>query len=331
MLPPRIDAFAPSEAAYAALADLLDRVWTENPTCAAWLSRCDAQQDPARPFLREVIRAPGDPARLVAVMELSRHPLVADDARFQLSIAVDPAHGRQGLGTALLHRALATLPANLPIRIECETTESWPWAISLLERHGFGRTLRSASSELDLARFDPGAFEEAGRRVDAKGLVMRSLGRDGAGDERLLRCLHALQKAVVRDVPGVDAELGVPFDIWRASYRDNPDFLPEAQVMALDGEAVVGMTALWASQATDRLLYTGFTGVARSHRRLGIATALKVRSLAWARGLRSAEGRPLAVRTSNAETNPMLRINLRLGFVEQAARLRFELRRPAGT
>jgi predicted GNAT superfamily acetyltransferase len=135
---------------------------------------------------------------------------------------------------------------------------------------------------------------------------------------------------VVRDVPGVDAEMGVPFEVWRASYRDNPDLLPEAQLLAFDGEAVVGMTLLWASQATDRLLYTGFTGVARNHRRLGLATALKVRSLAWARGLRTSQGRPPVVRTSNAEANPMLGINLRLGFVEQPARLRFELRRPAG-
>jgi GNAT superfamily N-acetyltransferase len=330
MLHPPLEPFAPSAAAYAALADLLCRAWPENPTCAAWLSRFDAQRDPARPLRREAVRHGDDPQRLVAVVEWSLHPQLADPDRFQLSVAVDPAHGGRGLGTALLQRALSALPADRPIRVECETSEDRPWAVRLLDRHGFRQTLRSVTSELELARFDPDAFGEAARQVEARGLRLRPLGRDGALDERLLRSLHALQAAVVRDVPGVDAEMGVPFEIWRAAYRDNPDLLPEAQLLALDGDAVVGMTQLWASQATDQLLFTGFTGVVRSHRRLGLATALKVRSLAWCRGLRTTAGPPPRVRTSNAETNPMLGINLRLGFVERPAQLRLELLRPAG-
>ena len=75
---------------------------------------------------------------------------------------------------------------------------------------------------------------------------------------------------------------------------------PEAHLVALDGAAVVGMTQLWASQATDALLYTGFTGVAQS-------------------------------RTGNEESNPMLGINLRLGFVPRPAFLILALARRPGS
>jgi len=86
------------------------------------------------------------------------------------------------------------------------------------------------------------------------------------------------------------------------------------------------MTQLWASQATGRLLYTGFTGVARERRGLGVATALKASSLGWARRLRGEDGRPPLVRTSNAEQNAMLGINRRLGFAPRSARLHYERR-----
>ncbi len=322
--------FRPSPASYAALAQLLLRALPEFPTTVGWLVRQDEQRDPARPLRREVMAAPEDLSRLLGVVEWSLHPLVADPSRFFVSVAVDPAAGRRGLGTALLRRALDALPRDRAIRVEAEAAEARPWSARLLERHGFQCTLRSTPTELDLARFEPSGFEHVLRRVEAAGVVLRPLGHEGAADELLLQSLHAFQFLATVDVPGVDGPPQVPFEVWRASYRDNPDFLPEGHLVAFDGATMVGMTQLWGSLGDSGVLFTGFTGVARSHRRLGLATALKARSLRWAKGLRTPAGQHLVVRTANADSNPMLGINLRLGFVEQPSRLRFELRRPAG-
>ena len=69
------------------------------------------------------------------------------------------------------------------------------------------------------------------------------------------------------------------------------------------------MTGFWISLAEPAKLYTGLTGVLRSHRRRGIATALKVTALemAKARGVRTLE-------TDNEENNPMYLLNVELGF-----------------
>ena len=85
--------------------------------------------------------------------------------------------------------------------------------------------------------------------------------------------------------------------------------------VALDGERYVGMSNLWKSQADPSELYTGLTGVSRSHRRRGIALALKLRAIDYARrnGVRR-------LKTWNESNNrAMLSINEALGFVKQPA------------
>ncbi len=66
-------------------------------------------------------------------------------------------------------------------------------------------------------------------------------------------------------------------------------------------------------------MYTGFTGVLREYRGRGIAWALKLRALTWAkeRGYRE-------VRTWNSTRNaPMLGINVALGFAKQPVWITF--------
>jgi hypothetical protein len=78
--------------------------------------------------------------------------------------------------------------------------------------------------------------------------------------------------------------------------------------MALDDSAYVGLSSLWGALSSDRL-YTGMTGVKRPYRRKGIATALKLRTIAYAQ---AHDIRFLM--TSNNSENPMYQLNLRLGF-----------------
>lgn len=98
-------------------------------------------------------------------------------------------------------------------------------------------------------------------------------------------------------------------------------FLPEAYFVAVvDGE-LVGESNLFKDGDDLTDLLTDYTGVIPSHRRRGIATALKVRVIQWAQanGVKT-------IRTNNHETNPMYQLNLQLGFTPRPGDLLFELK-----
>lgn len=315
--------FEPSYAAYQAMVALLDRVHPRHPASADWHVRADRDRDPHGPFHREVVVTDDEPNRFVAVMEWARHWWSPDGSRFRLSIDVDPAHRCRGIGTRLFALALARAPRGRPVAAQCDAAEDDPGSVAFLLHRAFRQIQRVSQSELALASFDPAAFDVDLRRVEASGLELVTLaGR--TSDEPFLRDLFDLQAATIIDAPGASAFRLPAFDEWRRSYHDNPDLFPDLHVMALDGPRPIGMTQLWASQATPEILYTGFTGVLRAHRQRGIATALKTRSLTAARALRGPTCRRPVVRTGNEETNPMLALNRKLGFVEQPAVLVFE-------
>jgi RimJ/RimL family protein N-acetyltransferase len=149
--------------------------------------------------------------------------------------------------------------------------------------------------------------------VRGRGIEIKTF-RQLADDADRERKIYDLEWKLLEDVPGSEDLTQVPFEKWREDIIESPMFLPDGYFVALDGDRYVGMSNLWANRATDAL-NTGLTGVRRSHRRMGIATAMKVRAIAYAR----ANGHP-TIKTGNESNNrPMLSINERLGFVPQPA------------
>lgn len=93
--------------------------------------------------------------------------------------------------------------------------------------------------------------------------------------------------------------------------------LKDAFFVALEGETFIGMSSLWRYGAR---LETDFTGVLPAYRGRGIAALMKLKGVRYAQEHRFAE-----LRTANDAVNvPMRRLNERLGFVAQPARLRLE-------
>ena len=82
---------------------------------------------------------------------------------------------------------------------------------------------------------------------------------------------------------------------------------------------VLGLSLLKKNLADSSKIQTGLTGVLRSHRRRGIALALKLQAIAYAKteGIKTIE-------TDNEENNHMYQINMQLGFEPKPAFLDFE-------
>jgi RimJ/RimL family protein N-acetyltransferase len=102
------------------------------------------------------------------------------------------------------------------------------------------------------------------------------------------------------------------------SSRSDPRLLPDAYFVALHGAEYVGQSVLWANKTAARL-DTGLTGVKRSFRSRGLALALKLRGVAYAK----AHSFP-TIMTSNDSLNlSILAINEKLGFVKDPAMILF--------
>jgi len=98
-----------------------------------------------------------------------------------------------------------------------------------------------------------------------------------------------------------------PFDEW----LEQENRLGAVAVVALDGDHVVGYARLYRIPGHAHRLENGLTAVSKSHRRRGIATAMKRAQIAWAH-----EHGYVEIDSSMVEGNAaMRRVNERLGYV----------------
>ncbi|WP_133786704.1 GNAT family N-acetyltransferase [Kribbella sp. VKM Ac-2571] len=109
-------------------------------------------------------------------------------------------------------------------------------------------------------------LESAVRRVTAGGLTLRELGPESAAD------LHALEKTNEADYPNTPATHRVVGDLAAVAA-----LWPEHRVFgAFDGNRLVGATVI---REKDGFGDTGFTSVLATHRRRGVAQAVKAASI----------------------------------------------------
>ena len=302
---------------YAAFVAVNNAVHPENKASVAFMQRFDNALEPH--FLNERILAIAD--KPVGAAHFGHNIEQGGAQKFTVDIMVQSDYRLQGIGTALYNRVQAFLAPYAPEAFEAWTGEDDPEGIRFLEKRGFELSARQVVSYLDLGRFNPTAFASDIQRVADAGIALLTLREYMAIEPDYQRQIYDAMKDAERDVPWYETGEGVSFNFFATQFDDNPDLLPDSYVLAVEHGKCVGLTQLWASQATDEKLYTGITGVNRSHRGHGVATALKVKSLGNGKKRLAGSGRAPIVETQNHETNPMLQINLRLGFVAQPASL----------
>lgn len=303
---------------------LSNAVEPDHPVTADELRDRRDRRAPKLRCQRYVATVDGVPA---ATGGYSQHEFSYHPQHFHVSGRVLDAFKGQGVGTALHERILADLEPFAPVRLSGSTRDNRPDALAFLADLGYVETMREWESRLEVASFDPTPFAGAEEKARAAGITFCTLADAYAaeGRESALRKLYELDAEAGEDVPSDVPFTQPPFEDW-LRLVDGRSFRPESFFLAIAPDGThAGVSMLFHREATPELA-TGLTGVRRAWRRHGIALALKLRAIDYARSI----GAP-AIRTENASTNVgMLAINVALGFVRLPAFVSFEKRLAEG-
>lgn len=214
--------------------------------------------------------------------------------RLYLGVRVLPEWRRRGIGSQLyeqaLDHALSRQPEWLSGVVSAADADALGWA----KRRG---------------------FSEYGREVE---LVLRLRGDEQAPElpagieivevtPELRDAAYALTREAWEDLPTGFAVESPTFEVWLEEDLAGP-----VAFAALDDGDVVGFASLMERDAPGLLMH-GLTATRRTHRRRGIATALKRTQIAWA----AANGYRELITFTQEGNEGMQAINLALGFEPQ--------------
>ena len=249
---------------------------------------------------------------MVAFGGFEQFPNMFHPQKFYVNVCVHPAHQLKGIGQRLYTHVIEQLAPLNPIVLRCEVREDFAAANHIIRKHGFVEEMKFWESRLNLTTFDPSPWAGHIEKVLAKGIeivTLRELMERGGEFERPL---YEAMMEMARDVPRPDEYTPVSFEEWRKFNLESPNALPDGYFLAMHEGNFAGVSNLWKAPEED-VLHVGLTATRRPYRRMGIALALKLKAIEYARqrGIRE-------LRTGNETRNrPMLSINEALGFVKQ--------------
>ncbi len=321
--------FKPTAEAYARMVEIHNALWPDDLHSVTYIKYHDAQRNPKYFFQRWMIEL-DDPSsdwhgKIIAVGWAGEPAWSYRPGKYFFGFHVDPAlsyleYGENSLSSTYMNHIITTLQAREPklTILTTDTREDKSERIAYLQALGFEQMMRYPESALEVTNFDPTPFRAAEEKAASNGIKIYTLSELKTKYEDWVERQYDLDIAILTDIPSPDIFTPQPIEEF-AKIFSHPGLLEEAWFVAIDGDDYVGLSNLWDNEANPDKLYVGLTGVRRSHRRQGIATALKLKTIAYAQKVGAKY-----IATDNEENNPMYQLNLALGFKPLPAWLDFQ-------
>ena len=306
------------DADYPAYLAVHNRVWPDEVLTERELRYGEETWDESRYFKQRLVveDEAGQPVGFGSVRHMQEqfHP-----DKYRVGVLVNPVARRRGYGSALHDALNDLLRVRQAISARTYVKESDEESVRFATRRGYVEVRRAWQSKLDVNAFDMERFASAMDRIADEEIVITTLAAETGTRPNLWQEMYELDTICTRDVPDVDPFTPVPYDDFVRTYITAPYVLTDAFFLAKDGDRYVGVARLWSSEGEPDILHQDLTGVIPEYRGKGVALALKLKTVEYARANGKRE-----IRTWNDSLNqPMLRINEAMGFQKSPAEIAF--------
>ena len=307
-----------TQADYAGAIETNNAVYSDYPNAVEEWQHQDANRDPKIKHARFVAVMPLSAqavleGKIVGVGQYGQSMTNYHPRKFWLETYVHPDHQGQGIGSALYDTLMEALQPLEPLALRYGAREDMQRSLRFLQDRGFQEERRAWESRLDVQAFDPVPYLPLLEQLGREGIEIKSIRELEADPERDHK-LYQVELAAEADMPGSEPFTEYDFEHFRKSFLNNPDLSPDSWLVALKDGEYLAVSTLWKAQASPDL-YNGATGTRQQWRRRGLALALKVKNILWAK----AQGYKQIKTWNDSINRPMLSINERLGFWKMPA------------
>lgn len=306
---------------YPAAVAAANAVYPDYPWSEAEWRHEDARYDGRRFQLYRIVAEEPEGGQIVGAGEYHHMPGMYHPQKLWVDLFVRPDFQGRRIGARLYDMLMEAARPLHPIVLWSNARETFPRSRRFLADRGFREIRRAWESRLDVAAFDPTPLQA--RAAAARRLVAVTTVADvRRHDPNWLPKLYQMHNEVAADVPQPEPYTPLSKTEYIQRTLEHPDYIPDAHFLAVAGDDYAGESYMFGSQSLPDVLYQALTATRRAYRGNGVALALKLSTIDYARRRGYRE-----IRTWNDSLNePMLRVNTRLGFVRQPAWITFEKR-----
>ncbi len=239
--------------------------------------------------------------------------------KYWIWVLVEPVCQGRGIGSKVYRHLMEKLSKVGAVTAWANARDDRPRHMEFVRRRGFRELWRNINQRLSVGHVDLDRKHQLTAQASEQGIAIVTLSEEARRNPDYLRCLHQLHNLIQMDVPRAGYFTPVSYEEFALEFRRGTH-LPDGYFIAKEGERYIGLSYLQAMNGDPDTVEVGLTGVRREYRRRGIAAALKLHTLGFAkeRGFRTIE-------TGNDSKNePILALNESVGFRRVYAWVTFE-------